>query len=115
MIRSGGPWKQIRDISGLREDISATVARGMKKLVGNGCSILFWEEVWIHDDRLCAIFPRLYSLSKQKKSFIANIGCWDGYSWCWNLEWRQFLFTWEADQLEALTHMLELVSLVQDK
>ena len=115
MIKSGGPWKQIRDIPGLRDDISNTIARGFKKSVGNGCSILFWEEIWISDDKLCNIFPRLYSLSNQKKCFIADMGCWDGYTWCWNLEWRRFLFTWEANQMDALIRLLESVSLSQDK
>lgn len=41
ITRSGDPWKQVKGISGLREDISAIVSQGLKKSIGNGCFILF--------------------------------------------------------------------------
>ena len=47
LIRSGGPWKHIRDISSLKGDISEVVSRGLKKVVGNEVFILFWDEVWL--------------------------------------------------------------------
>lgn len=42
-IRSGDPWKQTREIYELGKDISAVIKGGLKKSVGNGCSIMFWH------------------------------------------------------------------------
>ena len=61
LISSGDPWKQIRDITSLREDISVVVSQGWKKSVGNGSSILFWDNVWLEDEKFHVVFPRLYN------------------------------------------------------
>lgn len=78
-IKVGGSWKNIRGIMGSRDDVYVVAVSGMRKEVGNCSSILFWKDVWLGGKKLCDVFPRFYSVSKQKHMMISDMGCWDGY------------------------------------
>ena len=56
LIKNGGPWKHIRGISDIRDDISIVFLGVLRKMVRNGSSLLFWDDVWIGDEKLHAVF-----------------------------------------------------------
>ena len=43
-IMNGSLWKHIRGIVGGRNDINEVISRGLRKVVGEGSSILFQED-----------------------------------------------------------------------
>ncbi|MCI32404.1 hypothetical protein A2U01_0053617, partial [Trifolium medium] len=65
---------------------------------------------------LSVAFPRLFSLSNQKNSFVKDLGEYIGVSWRWTFSWRRELFRWEEDLVVQLRELLEPVnfSLVDD-
>lgn len=48
-------------------------------LVGNGRSILFWEDVWCGDSPLRAEFPRLFRLALNKNSLVKDFSMLNGF------------------------------------
>lgn len=48
-------------------------------LVGNGHDTNFWNDVWLGNSYLTVWFPRIYNLSEDKVSSIANMGVWDRF------------------------------------
>ncbi|GJY95036.1 RNA-directed DNA polymerase, eukaryota [Tanacetum coccineum] len=42
-----------------------------KKRIGNGLNTRFWEEVWIGDQKLCNLFPRIFALENDKTCTVA--------------------------------------------
>jgi hypothetical protein len=48
-------------------------------LVGNGHDTNFWNDVWLGNSYLTVWFPRIYNLSEDKVSSIANMGEWDSF------------------------------------
>lgn len=49
--------------------------------LGNGNSIMFWEDIWIRDIFLKDTFPGFYLLFPSKDTVVASMGCWDGRVW----------------------------------
>jgi hypothetical protein len=45
----------------------------VRRKVGNGVNTSFWSSNWIGNDPLKVTFPRLYSLSNQKESKVAEL------------------------------------------
>ncbi|GJU97790.1 RNA-directed DNA polymerase, eukaryota [Tanacetum coccineum] len=43
-----------------------------KKRVGNGLRTSFWEEVWIGDNSLSSVFPRIFALENNKSCSVAD-------------------------------------------
>ncbi|GJX41243.1 RNA-directed DNA polymerase, eukaryota, reverse transcriptase zinc-binding domain protein [Tanacetum coccineum] len=43
-----------------------------KKRVGNGSRTSFWEEVWIGDNSLSSVFPRIFALENNKSCSVAD-------------------------------------------
>ena len=72
--------------------IEGIVDNGIRNLVGDGQNTLFWEDLWVGEQRLKQRFPRLFLMSLQKSSTIADYGFWDGGSWHWSLLWRREFF-----------------------
>ena len=63
--------------------------------VGDGCTTLFWEDLWLLDVPLVVSFSRLFGLSENKgatvkEMFLLGWGT-DGGA----LRWRRRLFAWE--------------------
>ena len=44
--------------------------------MGNGISTLFWSDLWIGNIYLKVRFPRLFSVSIEKGSYVADMGIW---------------------------------------
>ena len=86
--------------------IRTIIEEGMILSVGRGNSILFWHDKWCDPGPLKEAFPRLFSISTQKNSFIMHMGSWHEGSWVWNLTWRRLLYDWEQEDIVRLTHII---------
>lgn len=65
-------------------------------------------------ERFITLFPRLYNIVISKEPTIFEMGVWRDGSWCWNMEWRRRLFSWEEELLENLLQLLLHCSVQQN-
>lgn len=108
------PLGDICSINLSTENLENLVHNGIRMMVGNGERTRFWEDLWLGDARLAEKFQRLYSISRQQNSFIADMGTWEGLSWSWNLVWRRNFFEWELASLYEMQSLLANVILVNE-
>ncbi|GJZ57065.1 RNA-directed DNA polymerase, eukaryota [Tanacetum coccineum] len=60
----------IREIHSLK-DRGVDLVSHCRIHVGNGLRTNFWKEVWIGDNPLCVLFPRIFALETNKDSSVA--------------------------------------------
>ncbi|GJR02286.1 hypothetical protein Tco_0525270 [Tanacetum coccineum] len=36
------------------------------------CTLKFWHDIWIGDQKLCCVFPRLFALEEDKDCYVAS-------------------------------------------
>lgn len=65
--------------------------KGLRRRLGKGNKIKFWEDVWLGNLSLKEIFPRLYNMSECKDKFIEELGEWVRENWEWSLSWRRLV------------------------
>jgi hypothetical protein len=98
-------WKDITSI-GANLDIN-WFSQGVVKRIGCGDHTKFWSHVWVGSATLQERFPRLFSLSLQNESTVAELRWVELGIMNWNLLWRRRLFVWEEnlvyDLLEAIS------------
>lgn len=70
--------------------------------LGDGNTVRFWLDTWIGNAPLAVRFDRLYQLSSQKQSVLADMGSWQNGIWRWSLSWRRDLREWELSWLALL-------------
>jgi len=63
--------------------------------LGKGDKVKFWEDVWIGNQPLKTLFPKLFSISLNQGQRVEKIGVWEESGWRWNLKWRRGRFEWE--------------------
>ncbi|GKA89918.1 hypothetical protein Tco_0811730 [Tanacetum coccineum] len=61
----------IREIYSLK-DRGVDLLSHCRIQVGNGLRTNFWNEVWIGDNPLCVLFPRIYALEVNKNCSVAE-------------------------------------------
>nr|GEY80979.1 RNA-directed DNA polymerase, eukaryota [Tanacetum cinerariifolium] len=61
----------IREIHSLK-DRGVDLLYHFRIHVGNGLRTSFWKEVWIGDNPLCVLFPRIYALEENKDCSVAE-------------------------------------------
>lgn len=59
---------------------------GLKRKLGRGNKVRFWEDEWFGPISMKELFPRLYSVSEDKNKVIESIGEWVGERWQWNFD-----------------------------
>ncbi|MCI18579.1 DNA-directed RNA polymerase, partial [Trifolium medium] len=69
------------------------------KQVGDGTETFFWTDAWLEGTPLCVRFRRLFDLSVNKSSMVAEM-----FSLGWGIggeawEWRRQLWAWEEEML----------------
>jgi hypothetical protein len=94
ITRVGSMWW--RDICTLDKD-SRWFTNVIAKKIGNGNSTSFWNEVWIGNQSLRHMFPRLFGISMQKDEVIGRMGRVEDDMWHWEFQWRRNLFVWEEE------------------
>ena len=80
----GGLWGLIISVPNSSTKIKKVIFDGLWRKVGMGSFTLFWEHRLVSDKPLKDAFPRLYSISNQKMTVIADMGNWDGHLWSWS-------------------------------
>lgn len=112
---SGGPWRQVC-ASFLRHEGAKNIAfKGVKKSVKNGHDSLFWHDVWIGEEALKRVFPRLFSIAITPNGTVASYGIWDGFSWIWCFSWRRALRPQDLEEKAQLDSMLQQAHLAFEK
>ena len=53
-------------------------------VVGNGCKVRFWEDVWCGETPLCSSFPSLYEVASSKGDMAAVLWEITGEGGGWN-------------------------------
>lgn len=105
-IKKGSPWWRGICILGRLENSDDWFQQGMKRKMGKGNKIRFWEDVWFGGESLKDLFPGLYNVSEDKNKVIMSLGQWHEGRLDWNLSWRRQFFEWEHEQKEQLIDII---------
>ncbi|XP_071740106.1 uncharacterized protein [Rutidosis leptorrhynchoides] len=80
-------WKEIIKAGKMADDTGASFSSSFSKKLGNGNTILFWDEIWCGSERLGDTFHRLYMLESNKDATVAdriiNVNSTSTSNWCW--------------------------------
>ncbi|GKV52014.1 hypothetical protein SLEP1_g58623 [Rubroshorea leprosula] len=108
-------WQDICNINNGCLHKKEWLGKGFKRVIGEGKITSFWKDVWVGEQELMKILPRLFSLSTGKNNSIHGMGTWSNGKWRWTFFWRRQLYEWEKELEEALLKMLEHVQPVEGK
>ncbi|KAK2449803.1 hypothetical protein QL285_008959 [Trifolium repens] len=95
-----------RDICRVDSD-GGWFSHSVNKIVGNGNSTRFWKDVWVGEQSLGSMFPRLFGISLSKDITVGQAGRRVDGVWRWELVWRRNLFVWENELLRQLLAVIE--------
>ena len=87
-------WKDLMEVWG-SEGWGRNFEDAFKWKIGNGDSVLFWDDCWADNGALKHVYPRLFSLSSCKDAKVTELGKWINGSWEWQITWKRSLFEWE--------------------
>jgi hypothetical protein len=76
--------------------------------VGNGGTTRFWKDVWVTNQSLESLFPRLFGISVQQEALVSDMGSWENGVWSWEFLWRRQFFVWEEALVQQLLTTIEL-------
>lgn len=83
---------------------------GFRWIIGNGSTILFWEDHWWGDCALVESFPRIYNLSICKSYSIKDfLDKWNSTFENVMQRWRRPLRAWEEEYVQMLQSIIDLV------
>ncbi|XP_071704421.1 uncharacterized protein [Rutidosis leptorrhynchoides] len=70
------------------EEIGIEFKNSFTKSIGNGADTAFWNEVWVGNNKLRDLYPRLYRLETEKNAImLAEVRLGDEkYKWIWALD-----------------------------
>lgn len=97
-------------VDAITTQIRTNVEDGKTLRIGNGSSILFWQDNWCASGSFVKAFPRLFALSLQKNCFITQMGDWVDGEWSWNMCWRRTLFDWENEEVVILQNCISNIA-----
>jgi len=85
-------WREIVSISDwFGSAVGSWFSDNLRLRVGNDASTLFWLDRWVGDAPLRDQFRRLYDLSENKLSTVAQMFAWgwgeEGEAWKWRRLW----------------------------
>nr|GFC94466.1 hypothetical protein [Tanacetum cinerariifolium] len=64
-------WNNILKEVNILKDRGVDLISHCKRRVGNGMHTRFWSDVWLGDQQLRYMFPRIYALEENKESSVA--------------------------------------------
>jgi len=78
----------------------------VSKVLGDGKNTYFWLDRWVGDVPLCRKFARLFDLTTNKFSTVADIYAlgWKDGGEAWS--WRRRLWVWEEELVEECRILL---------
>jgi hypothetical protein len=87
----------------------------IRRKVGDGAKTTFWSSIWIGNEPLALVYPRLFSLSTLKEGMVSDFVVLGGDSIDWIFTWRRTLFHWEEELVVGLKELLvEVVLKVEE-
>lgn len=95
-------WRDLQSLQNL-----SWFDEGVRRSVGNGRETSFWNSIWIGNEPLRLRFNRLFIISTDKESSLAEKGEWQNGSWNWIWHWRRTLFQWEQTLFTELLKVLD--------
>jgi hypothetical protein len=104
-------WREVAKIrDGVGEDDGGWFAGRVSKVLGDGSDTLFWFDRWLGNVPFCCHFARLFELTTNKFSMVADMfRCgWEAGGESWS--WRRRLWAWEEEMLEECRLLLANVS-----
>lgn len=83
-------WQDLKAVSFV-EGGGGWFDTNLKRRVGRGNDVRFWEEVWHNEYLLKDKYPRLYLMSTKANKSIEEMGVWRDGTWTWEFGWRRSL------------------------
>lgn len=99
-------WQDLKAVSFV-EGGGGWFDTNLKRRVGRGNDVRFWEEVWHNEYLLKDKYPRLYLMSTKANKSIEEMGVWRDGTWTWEFGWRRSLRDTELSMLNNLLSILQ--------
>ncbi|GKV49670.1 hypothetical protein SLEP1_g56408 [Rubroshorea leprosula] len=106
-------WKDILSIDRVCDRTVMSFSNGFTHQLGDGSKTSFWKDIWLGSSPLKLEFPRLFNLTLDKESTVANLKPTNSESW--NLQWRRSPFGRELDELKILEDTLRSATVSEGK
>ncbi|PWA78515.1 RNA-directed DNA polymerase, eukaryota, Reverse transcriptase zinc-binding domain protein [Artemisia annua] len=101
------PWKNIIGLDKPLSCVNSPLKSIFTRRVGNGSTFCFWTDHWIGENNLQTLFPRLFSLDRNKQCLIQDICSPTNGSLPFNFNWRRHISNGtETVQFDGLIDML---------
>jgi len=94
-------WREITKIKdGVGEIDGGWFEERASKVIGDGTNTFFWLDRWAGDVPLCWRFARLFDLTTNEFSIVADMCAlgWEVGGEAWS--WRRRLWVWEEEMVE---------------
>lgn len=79
--RGASHWRKGICMLGRFESLEDWFQEGVRRKLGRGNTVKFWEDVWVGNISLNEVFPRLYNMSEDREMMIQMLGEWQGVNW----------------------------------
>ncbi|XP_071699063.1 uncharacterized protein [Rutidosis leptorrhynchoides] len=109
-----GVWNNIILAGKNLEDLQVGFKDSFEKSVGNGGNTLFWKELWVGNDKLCNLFPRLFKLEIYPDATVNDRMVVNGLEQL-NFSWKRELSGRVLTEFEGLQQILSTAALVLNK
>jgi len=77
--------------------------------------VKFWEDVWLGNNSIKSLYPRLFTLSLNQGLKVNEVGEWVDAEWRWTLRWRRDIFEWESLLETNFIHYISRVRLSREQ
>jgi len=83
--------------------------------LGGGDKVKFLEDVWLRNNSLKSLYPKLFTLSLNQGLKVNEVGEWVDAEWRWTLRWRRDKFEWESSLETNFIHYISQVRLSREQ
>jgi len=90
--------RSIHKILNTETKYNRVVKEGFRLALGNGEFIKFGEDVWLTNEKLHLLFPRMYALAREKLARIKDLCRWVDKFWVWDIRLGMSVLGWEEQQ-----------------
>ena len=76
-------------------------------LIGDGCRVRFWKDIWCEEEALCMSFPTLFNLDVHKDALVRDVWDYSRVGGGWIPCFIRSLNDWEMREAENFLHMIQ--------
>ncbi|XP_028112042.1 uncharacterized protein LOC114310295 [Camellia sinensis] len=95
-------WQDIMSLASPNPSLREFFVSNFNIVIENGLRTKFWLDVWLNDQSLSLVFPRLFSLSVENDDSLFDVFQRKSGGEDWNFSFRRLLFAWEEEELQNL-------------